>query len=208
MGARTRAAEQRVEDQRRHIGAMIDELETRLRTDVEHVRSGVTDRVDAIGDRLTHSGDAIPGADAVRAQVNDHPMTSMVGGFGAGIALGILSVGLPGDDGSEDAPRRDRRSEPRHRASGGGMAARLVDMLTGPMVMSTIGNPLQDEVRSLVKEVVGGFLGNAQARPRAAASGHEAHDAGSSTRASRTPSGLDGSATGAAPSANDRRRAG
>lgn len=161
MGSRTRAAEQRVEDQRRRIGVMIDELESRLRADVDSVRTGVSERVEAIGDRLSHTGESMPGADTVRTQVHEHPLTSMIGGFGAGVALGMISGGP--DDTGDDAPRRERRSEPRHRERG--MTSRLVEMLTAPALVSTLADPVQDEVRTLMKELVGGFLGNRETRP-------------------------------------------
>ncbi|MGE3855672.1 MAG: hypothetical protein AB7G21_01795 [Dehalococcoidia bacterium] len=164
MGSRTRAAEQRVEDQRRRINALIDDLDQRVRRDVDQVRSGVTARVEEFGERIQRSGESLPGADTVRTQVNEHPMTSVVGGFGAGVALGMLSGSMMDDD--DEAPRRERRAEPRHRGSGmmGGMASRLVGMFTAPALVSTVADPVQDEVRSLVKEVVAGFLGTERGR--------------------------------------------
>jgi hypothetical protein len=160
MGSRTRAAEQRVEDQRRRVGVMIDELEARLRADVDSVRSGVSERVEAIGERLSHTGESVPGADTVRTQVHEHPLTSMMGGFGAGVALGMISGGADGED--DEVPRRERRGEPRHRERG--MTSRLVEMLTAPALVSTIAQPVQDEVRTLMKELVSGFLGNQEER--------------------------------------------
>ncbi|MDA0302322.1 MAG: hypothetical protein O2822_07320 [Chloroflexi bacterium] len=133
MGSRTRAAEQRVEEQRRRIGVMIEELESRLREDVDSVRSGISERVEAIGDRLAHTGDSVPGADTVRAQVDEHPLTSMLGGFGAGVAL---------------------------------------------------GSPVQDEVRALMKELVGGFLGNQEEGRASSSRSSESRDGAGPERAS------------------------
>jgi hypothetical protein len=195
MGSRTRAAEQRVEDQRRRVGVMIDELEARLRADVDSVRSGVSERVEAIGERLSHTGESVPGADTVRTQVHEHPLTSMMGGFGAGVALGMISGGADGED--DEVPRRERRGEPRHRERG--MTSRLVEMLTAPALVSTIAQPVQDEVRTLMKELMSGFLGNQEERrippgaePRAAAPDarphrNEENDGNHRTGAGRAP---------------------
>jgi hypothetical protein len=192
MGSRTRAAEQRVEEQRRRIGAMLEELETRVGTDVENVRSGVSGRVEAISARLSGAGEAMPGADAVRAQVNEHPLTSMVGGFGAGVALGMLTAGDSGSD-EDEPPRRERRSESRH--GGAGMTSRLVAMLTGPAIMSTIAAPVENEVRSLVQELFSGFLGNDRAAAPSARAQHREPTA-REPRSTSTPGGVSGTPSG------------
>ena len=122
--------------------------------------------------------------------------SDLVGGFGAGVALGMLAG--RDSDAEEEPQRRERRSPSRHRA--GGMTSRLVDLFTAPMIMNTIAQPVQSEMRSLVQELVSGFLGTAE-RPersqwradppherREASGGVSGHEAGARTDG-RTPAG-------------------
>jgi hypothetical protein len=182
MGTRTDQAEREVNAQRARITQMIDDLEQRARTDVEGVEHGIAERASALKGRATGTigafGERVPTGE-VAAQVERHPLSSIVLGFGAGIALGVLSGSVTGNRDRVTTttyrPRplsmngNTRPSEASDDESG------LVSSMLGSISMSTLNNvltPVREEVQTMVRQAVVGFLGTERERaepaPRAA----------------------------------------
>jgi hypothetical protein len=149
---------------------MLDDLEQRTREDIHSIEQGVTSQAANVKHQAEEKLEAIerriPGTDTVGQQLRAHPLSSVVLGFGAGIALGVASEG-PGDGRSRGA--RDRQeTRPRSASSwrgdrlesqDGGAFAGLLDALTGP-ALSAVMPALQDEFRTLVRQSIAGFFGS------------------------------------------------
>jgi hypothetical protein len=151
---------------------MLDSIEERTRQDIAAAQQGVADRASELRDRATTQVDQLPGVEAVTEQVIRRPMTSLMAGFGTGIALGILGGAvMPDGRGTarSSSAYRGRRSESPSEESGGGMLGGMLGMLSGP-AMSAVAGPVESELRSLLREAVSGFLGergtSRGARPR------------------------------------------
>jgi len=160
MGARTNAAAIRVAEQRRRLDESIEALDARMRRDVRGVGAGIAESASALGERMMRQAEELPGAEAMREQTARHPLSALLTGFGAGVALGVTGDALMPDLGGRDARRssRTRRDESREAGSSGS----ILGALTGGM-LSTVAGPLGDELRTMLHEAVTGFLGDRRA---------------------------------------------
>lgn len=174
MGERTTQAERQVAEQRGRITRMLDSIEERTRDDLAAVQQGVTGRATDLRDRAMNQIGRAPGIDAVTGQVSRRPLTSLMAGFGAGAALGVLGGAvMPERRGATGRSRqyRDRDSDSRPVEEREGMLGGVLGMLVGPAVGGLAG-PVQSELRSLLREAVSGFLGESgeqrqdEAQPR------------------------------------------
>lgn len=157
MGARTTEAALRVAEQRRTLGEAIEALDAQVRRDVRGVGSGIKDSASALGGRAVQQAENLPGAEAVREQTSRHPLTALLAGFGAGVALGINGDALMPDARSPREERRRETRSARRNADEGGSG--ILGMLTGGM-LSTVAGPLGGELRAILHEAVTGFLGD------------------------------------------------
>ena len=172
MGSRTAAAARDVALQRERVAAMVDDLDRRTRDDIQGAADRVGERVDGVKQRFTgavadmkeqvtggaeSAVDHVPGAGALGAQLDAHPLSGLLAAFGAGIALGVASEG--GGDGRrvsrqqvrKAAPTRSRREEPDEDEDEGGVASALMGALTGQAV-GMVAGPLRSQVQSLLEE--------------------------------------------------------
>ena len=155
MGARTNAAATRVAEQRQRLGASIEALDAQVRRDVRGVGSGLAESASTLGERIVQQAQDLPGAESVREQTTRHPLSALLAGFGAGVALGVTGDALMPDPRARQ-PRRAAGTEAsadQQRASNGVLSA-----LTGGM-LGTVAGPLGEELRSMLHEAVTGFLG-------------------------------------------------
>lgn len=162
MGARTDEAAQRVAAQRWRISSMLDDLDHRVQEDVQRVRATTEERVSDMTDRATHLHQKVPGGEQLEAQVSSHPLTSVLGGFGAGVALGMATGGSSDPDAGEHRNGTGPRyREGRSGRNGGG----AFDMINA-FAMSSIAGPVRDEVQTLFGQVVSGLMGKEDRRPQ------------------------------------------
>jgi hypothetical protein len=155
MGTRTNTAALRVAEQRQRLGESIAALDAQVRRDVRGVGSGIAESAGALGDRIVQQAEDLPGAEKVREQATRHPLSALLAAFGAGVALGVTSEELTPNLGSRASRGSGRaRANEQREAGGNGM----LGALTGGMLSSVTG-PLGDELRTMLREAVTGFLG-------------------------------------------------
>jgi hypothetical protein len=155
MGSRTDIAERNVAEQRRRLSGMVSDLEHRATEDVQAASQRVGERASEMQHRAGNALDSVPGKHMLDEQVPKHPLTSMMGGFGAGVVIGMLSGGGSGGrDGGSERYRNGNRSSGRDRGSEGG----LFDALSAA-ALTSIAAPIQQELKGIAKQAVDGFLG-------------------------------------------------
>ncbi|TAK80489.1 MAG: hypothetical protein EPO16_00650 [Dehalococcoidia bacterium] len=152
MGAKTVQAERRVVEQRARIAEMLDDLERRVGADVEGVRHDVSERVSGISARATGAAQRVPGAENLTSQVTEHPLVSLLGGFGAGVALGMASGGADVD--GPPSPLAEPVSRGQRDGHAGGFVGAISSVAIGAMA-----GPLRQEMQTLVRQAASGFLG-------------------------------------------------
>lgn len=140
MASQTDDAERRVRAQRERIEQKLNDLEGRVGDDISHARSRLQHHV-------THAADLVPGGPRVIEQVEQHPIASMAGGLGIGIAAGMMGGRSSSDGRREDDDRRDYRREDRD-----GGAAMFLGSITNSLI-----SPLRPYVEDAAKEVIAGF---------------------------------------------------
>lgn len=145
MGRRTDRAAQRVADQRQRIAGMLDDLDERVHQDAHAARITAQSRLAEVSHRASNLYGRIPGSEQAESQITAHPLASMLGGFGAGVALGVSGHG-PEENG---APVW--KGDSRH---GPGM---LGSLTAG--AASTLAAPLRNEARALARQMLAGILG-------------------------------------------------
>lgn len=159
MGQRTDQAERDVAQQRELLSKRLDELNSQVGRGVDQAGQRLREQVSNVRQTVSDSADRVPGKRTLEGTVPAHPLTSVLGGFGAGVALGMLRV--PGDaDSSEHSHRGNgrrargngRHEEPRDDGDG------FVDKLSGIAVGAMMG-PLQQRLGELAEEAVAGFMG-------------------------------------------------
>lgn len=161
MGARTDEAERRVQEQRDKLSGMLAELENRVRHDMDEATAHASEQTSLLSDRLGK----IPGPSTVSDRVHQHPLTSIAGGFTAGIALGMVSQGLGrGDDlgGSGSESSGGVRVAGGHSGTSGsnaktGLVTALINQFSG-IAMSSVAKPAKDELENYLRNAVTGFF--------------------------------------------------
>jgi ElaB/YqjD/DUF883 family membrane-anchored ribosome-binding protein len=150
MGQRTDQAERDVIAQRELITHRVDELRERVETDVDTVGARISAQGGELTDRAAEAADRVPGKQVIGDYVPAHPRVSVLGSFGVGIALGMLSH--RSEDGH--AQRSARRPEDRSQSDRGGG---LFDGIAGAAMASMVG-PIQEQLKEMVKVAIDGFL--------------------------------------------------
>ncbi|MGE0227854.1 MAG: hypothetical protein AB7I38_00970 [Dehalococcoidia bacterium] len=157
MGQRTDQAERDVAEQRRRISQCLDELSGQIGGVAQDAGRELRGRVSDARERVTDTADRVPGKRALEDAVPAHPLTSIIGGFTAGVALGMLRV--PGDDdgrnGGHARDGRGRGANGRHERDD---SSGFVDRLSG-LAIGTMMGPLQQRLGELAEEAVAGFMG-------------------------------------------------
>lgn len=165
MGSQTDQAERSVVEQRARISLLLDDLEQRVRTDLRDVSDGLSERTADIAGRAGEAlnlRDHVPGTEMLSGQVSTHPLTAMVSGFGAGIALGIAGSRSNGSEDPRPQPGTRRAKRETERDDAG---TRMIDILAS-IAVSTVTTPIRDEIAVLVRQGMSAFLGN-DTEPRA-----------------------------------------
>jgi ElaB/YqjD/DUF883 family membrane-anchored ribosome-binding protein len=158
MGQRTDQAERDVASQREFISKRLEELNSQVGRGMDQAGDRLREQVSSVRQQVADTADRVPGKRALEETVPAHPLTSVLGGFGLGVALGMLRV--PGEgDSSEGA-----RSHNGHTSNGNGRhdsrddGNGFVDKLSGIAIGSLTG-PLQHRLADLAEEAVAGFMG-------------------------------------------------
>lgn len=159
MGQRTDQAERDVATQRELISKRIEELNSQVGRGVDQAGDRLREQVSNVRQQVAETADRVPGKRTLEETVPAHPLTSVVGGFGLGVALGMLRGPGEGDSSSEGARGRNGRSSngngrQESRDDGNG----LVDKLSGIAIGSLMG-PLQHRLSDLAEDAVAGFMG-------------------------------------------------
>jgi hypothetical protein len=139
MGTKPDEIERQIAEQRARIDHRMAGIESRIREDVENVRSEASNR----------TSDTVDGVKSIfqpDGPIQDHPLSMMAGALGLGVVLGMVSEGLT-SGGNNGQPQRDGYSHDQRRSSDGGFGlASMVSSLIGPAA-ATAQNELQDLVR-------------------------------------------------------------
>jgi hypothetical protein len=157
---------------------MLGDLEERVHDDVKGIGDAVGERTSAVQERVSDAVDELPGRQTLDEQVARHPLTAVLGGLGAGVVLGVASGYI--FRGGHDEYRYDRPRPPRSNSSPGERArdrdaeggSKMMDALAA-VAMSSFAAPIKDELQTLAREALSGFLGNKPDRGTGRASGGE-----------------------------------
>lgn len=147
MGARADDAQRRVARQRQQIERRIEGLGDRARDDLDQAGTAARERVRYVADQA-------PGLERVTRLAARHPLTTVGGALGLGVALGVASEGIPLPI-SQNNQHADVGST---RGRMGRAAQEQGDQLRGavaPIIAGVVG-PMQDELRSWFREAIRG----------------------------------------------------
>ncbi|MBX7112215.1 MAG: hypothetical protein K1X87_10285 [Dehalococcoidia bacterium] len=165
MGQRTDQAERDVVEQRARIDRRLGELNSQVERGIDDAGQRVREQVSAIKGRASEAAERVPGKRLLDEQVPQHPLTSVAGGFGLGVALGMLRT--PGSDGpsANGHGRHDGRADGRRNGHSqqDDHGSGLVDRLPGLALGSLMG-PLQQRLGDLAQDAVAGFMGGGSSR--------------------------------------------
>lgn len=160
MGQRTDQAERDVAQQRERISRRIEELSSQVERGIEDAGQRVREQVSSMKERVSVAADHVPGKRVLDEQVPEHPLTSVMGGFGLGVALGMLRT--PGGDGASSNGHSAERGQAEWRQNGHreqpDEGSSVIDRLAGVAVGGLMG-PLQQRLGELAEEAVTGFMG-------------------------------------------------
>ena len=131
MGKKPAQLEREIADQRREMTRKREHIEDRVRGSVDDVKSTASE--------LTRKS-------KLNEYINERPLTTMIAAFGTGMLLGVAS---------ETAPAAARTAghgaqSAYDRAGGAGLLTGVLGTVTGPL-----GNTLQDELRTTLRDVLG-----------------------------------------------------
>ena len=140
MGANPDEIERQIAQQRARIDQRMKGLETRIREDVDNVRTEATNRasgtVDGAKEFFQPTG-----------PMRDHPLSMMAGALGLGVVLGMVSEGLTADGTGSSNRRPDGYSRDSRSSPGSNGITSMLSGLIGPAAMTA-----QNEIQDLVKE--------------------------------------------------------
>ena len=141
MGAKPDEIERKIAEQRARIDHRLESVESRIREDVENVRSEASSR----------TSDTVDGVKSIfqpDGPIQEHPLSMMAGALGLGVVLGMVSEGLTSGSGNGHSSPGDgyARDQRRSSESGGSGLASLVSTLVRPAA-ATAQHELQDLVR-------------------------------------------------------------
>ena len=140
MGAKPDEIERQIADQRARIDHRLQGLETRVKQDVDNVRSEASNR----------ASDTVGGVKQIfepDGPMREHPLSMMAGALGLGVVLGMVSEGITsgGGDSSRNGSSH-QSSESRSNGSSSGLAS-MLSGLVGPAAATA-----QNELQDLIKE--------------------------------------------------------
>jgi len=166
MGPRTAEAQRQVAEQRRRIGHSLDVAESEVREDVHDAKERVGEIADDVQDRLESRIESLPGMSVVHDQIERHPMTSVLAGFGLGIAVGMVVDSFGSDTDNEE--ERERRAAKKRRSNKAKRnrsnrdrnhgQSNMLRMFAGP-ALGMIGEPLRRELSTMLREGISSMLG-------------------------------------------------
>ena len=140
MGANPDEIERQIAQQRARIDERMKGLETRIRDDVENVRTEASNRA---------SG-TVGGAKELfqpDGPMRDHPLSMMAGALGLGVVLGMVSEGLTSGREPGAGDRHSYRRNDSRRSDGSSGISSMVGSLLGPAAVTA-----QNELQDLIKE--------------------------------------------------------
>lgn len=172
MGARTDQAEQRVKQQRELIAHRLESLESRVRDDLQTSKTRTTETVEGAAERMKGLASDVPGASSVVGMVDRHPLVSVLGTFGAGVAMGMLG------DGNASAGASRSHNGNGHSGGGGenGGFSRLIDQFSG-LAMGSVAGPVRHELESFARDTVKSFFEAARQPAAATSNGSNPYEA-------------------------------
>ena len=140
MGAKPDEIERQIADQRARIDHRLQGLETRVKQDVDNVRSEASNR----------ASDTVGGVKQIfepDGPMREHPLSMMAGALGLGVVLGMVSEGITSGGGDSS------RNGSNHQSSGSrsnGSSSGLASMLSG--LVGPAAATAQNELQDLIKE--------------------------------------------------------
>ena len=153
MGQTADQLQREIAEQRALIGRKLTDLERRIQSDMTTARARVKGNLDQARPRATDEAAHVTSEATdklnLEEQIRRRPLTSLAGGFGAGVLLGVLSD-RGGDRHGSQGPRR-----------AGDEGTGILDALVGA-VQGTIAG----EVQQLIHGAVAGFREEEQRRFR------------------------------------------
>ncbi len=141
MGAKPDEIERQIAEQRTRIDQRMQGIESRIRQDVENVRSEASNRT-------TGTVDGVKTIFQPDGPIQEHPISMMAGALGLGVVLGMVSEGLTSGGGTSDSQSANGDSHNGGRSSNGGSGlVSMMSSLIGPAAMTA-----QNELQDLIKE--------------------------------------------------------
>jgi ElaB/YqjD/DUF883 family membrane-anchored ribosome-binding protein len=152
MGAKPDEIERQIAQQRARIDQRMQGLESRIRDDVDTVRTEATNRA---------SG-TVSGAKELfqpEGPMHDHPLSMMAGALGLGIVLGMVSEGLTADGAGSSSQRHGGYPRETSSSNGSSGIGSMLSGLVGPAAVTA-----QNEIQDLVKEGFAALKGHSNGR--------------------------------------------
>jgi hypothetical protein len=148
VGKKPAEIQHEIEAKRAQIGAQIDGVQHRVRSDVTDLKQSAQDQASETINQTKSTLD-------VGAHAREHPLSMLTGALGVGVLLGAASEGLPGSG---------RRDQHNGQHNGNQQASKeKSDGFLGCLIMSTLGttaDTVRDELRELVKDGFSTFKSN------------------------------------------------
>jgi ElaB/YqjD/DUF883 family membrane-anchored ribosome-binding protein len=138
MAKKPDEVEREIEEHRRTISRKIEALQGRVEEDLNGVKSEVEERTSGLRQQAGQVFD-------LESQVREHPLTTVAGAFGVGIAMGLVSE-LGGDRVANGSRGRRDYSDRRGDNGGGALAGALGS------VVGMLSGVVQDELRQMFEE--------------------------------------------------------
>jgi ElaB/YqjD/DUF883 family membrane-anchored ribosome-binding protein len=144
MGKKPDEIENEIRRKRQEIEQRLNNLEQRAKDDVASARDAAKEKASSVSDKANEYAD-------VQRLAKEHPMTTVLGAFGVGVALGMASEGVGISRSEGEARRQSGGYGPRIRGredydSGSGMLGSFL----GP-VLASATSTFQDELKQLIQ---------------------------------------------------------
>jgi len=142
MGAKPDEIERQIADQRARIDHRMQGLESRVKQNVETVRTEAS----------TRASDTVGGVKQIfepEGPMREHPLSMMAGALGLGVVLGMVSEGITSSGGGDSRSNGSNHQGNESRSNGGGSSGvgSLLAGLVGPAATTA-----QNELQDLIKE--------------------------------------------------------
>ena len=142
MGKSPDEIEREIARRREWLSQRIGSLQERVDDDINSMKSGVRDRAKGAANTTKDSVD-------VRSKVEEHPLTMVVGAFGVGVLLGVMSDSAGG---AEDELHERRFGSNGRRDDG------FLSEIAGS-IMGFASSTVRDELRQVVRDSMSGLNG-------------------------------------------------